>query len=227
MTKPELVKRYKLMKHLCKATDEVYAALLMNISQCKTEKGAARFINKQFRLRGVKPAFRTIVANCSAEIHHWPTKKRLQRGFVIVDIGARKNGLSCDMSRTFFIGRPNARERKLYDAVRSCQALCCKKVRAGAWANEIDDYARQLLGKYKKYFVHSLGHGVGEKIHQPPWFRARQPCKIRHGDFVTIEPGIYINGKSPMGIRIEDTLHVGKKVEILTKSAKKLVCADG
>ncbi len=216
--------KYRIMRRLCNITDNIYSFTLAHFSQFRTEKNVARFVNKQFRLLGVKPAFRTIVANNSAEIHHWPTKKRLQRGFVIIDMGARDKGISCDMSRTFFIGKPTAREKMLYGLVRKCQEKCCKKVKSGAWGNELDRYARTLLGPYKKYFLHSLGHGVGEKIHQKPWISTKRPCRISKGDFMTIEPGIYIKGKVPLGIRIEDTLYVGKKMEILTKSKKELVC---
>lgn len=212
------------MKKLCAITDGIYSLIISQFPKFSTEKEVARFINKQFKLHGVKPAFRTIVANNSAEIHHWPTKKRLARGFVIIDIGARDKGISCDMSRTFFIGKPTTREKMLYTWVKKCQEKCCRKVCAGAWGDDLDMYARKTLGKYTHYFLHSLGHGVGEKIHQKPWISTKRPCRISKGDFITIEPGIYIKGKHPIGIRIEDTLYVGKKVEILTKSKKELVC---
>lgn len=219
--------KYALMKRLCVITDKIYALILQHFSQFKTEKDVARFVTKQFRMHNVKPAFRTIVANNSAEIHHWPTKNKLQRGFVIIDMGARDKGISCDMSRTFFIGKPTKKERALYELVRKCQEKCCRKVRAGMWGNDLDAYARKILGGHKKYFLHSLGHGVGERIHQKPWISAKRPCQINKGDFITIEPGIYIKGKPPIGIRIEDTLYVGKKEEILTSSTKKLVCVNG
>ncbi len=215
---------YAVMKRLCRITDEVYAATLAYFSEFKTEIGVARFINKQFRLRGVKPAFRTIVANNAAEIHHLASKRKLRRGFVIIDIGARDKGMCSDMSRTIFIGKPNTNERKLYELVMNCQEKCCRMVKQGIGGDRLDKHARKLLGRHAKYFLHSLGHGLGRKIHQGPRISSKNPGIVKIGDFITIEPGIYIKGRPSLGIRIEDTLHVGKKVEILTKSPKKLIC---
>lgn len=214
---------YAVMKRLCRITDEVYAATLVYFPKFRTEKDVAHFINKQFRLRGVKPAFRTIVANNAAEIHHLASKRKLQRGFVIIDIGARAKGISCDMSRTFFIGEPTAYERRLYERVRTCQEKCCRMVKWGIGGDKLDKHARKLLGNYAKYFLHSLGHGLGRKIHQGPRISSKNPGIVKIGDFITIEPGIYIKGRTSLGIRIEDTLYVGKKVEILTKSQKRLI----
>ncbi len=214
---------YAVMKRLCRITDDAYEEALKNFPRFTTEMDVARFINRYFRKHGVKPAFRTIVANNAAEIHHWASKCKLRRGFVIIDIGARDKGLSSDMSRTFFIGQPTPKEKRLYELVRNCQTKCCEIVKVNSNGGTLDKHARKLLGKYAKYFLHSLGHGLGKKIHQGPRISSNNPGIVRKGDFITIEPGIYITGRPSIGIRIEDTLYVSKDVEILTRSPKHLI----
>jgi Xaa-Pro aminopeptidase len=67
-----------------------------------------------------------------------------------------------------------------------------------------------------QYFIHSLGHGVGRAIHQPPWLSPRKGSTVlRVGDAVTIEPGVYLVGQG--GVRIEDTC------EVLADGARWLV----
>ena len=78
-----------------------------------------------------------------------------------------------------------------------------------------------FFGKYAKYFRHGLGHGVGKMIHQSPSLAPWNKRKIRKDSVLTIEPGLYFKNK--FGIRIEDTIFLGKKKDILTKTTKRLI----
>ena len=73
-----------------------------------------------------------------------------------------------------------------------------------------------------KYFTHSLGHGVGIEIHEPPALRSGGKELLQPDMVVTVEPGLYFAGE--YGIRIED-LVVIKEGEIvnLTSSNKKIL----
>ena len=85
-----------------------------------------------------------------------------------------------------------------------------------------DIFSRKNLGKYSKYFIHTLGHGVGKRIHEAPklWYKSRH--YFRENMVVTVEPGIYIKNK--LGIRIEDTILITKDGSIiLTNSPKDLL----
>ena len=96
-----------------------------------------------------------------------------------------------------------------------------KTLEIGKSCFDIDMKVRKELGKLRKYFIHSLGHGVGKKIHEKPSLSYRSDEVLKKGDVVTVEPGIYFKGK--YGIRIEDCIFLGNKKEVLTKSSKKLI----
>ena len=70
--------------------------------------------------------------------------------------------------------------------------------------------------------IHSLGHGVGLEIHEPPYVSYSSDTQLRENMVVTNEPGIYIPGK--FGVRIEDTVQITKFGCIsLTKSEKNYI----
>ena len=56
--------------------------------------------------------------------------------------------------------------------------------------------------------IHSLGHGVGLEIHEPPFINQNTDAPLKENMVVTNEPGIYIAGK--FGVRIEDTVQITK-----------------
>jgi len=66
--------------------------------------------------------------------------------------------------------------------------------------------------------VHGLGHGVGLEVHEGPTLNTVSKERLKAGNVVTDEPGIYIVNYG--GVRIEDTVLVHKdKAERLTKAA--------
>ena len=190
----------------------------------KTEKEIEQFILKRFKQHNVKPSYPPIVANNNANIHPKPRKKKLERGFIVLDFACTYKGWCSDMTRMLFVGTPTKHEKKVYNLVLACQQKCVNKVKPGTRVADLDLYARSLLGKYKPYFKHSLGHGIGRKIHEQPKISIFSDEIIKKNDVITIEPGIYVkHKKKEMGIRVEDTIVVGRKNKILTKSTKKLV----
>jgi Xaa-Pro aminopeptidase len=166
-------------------------------------------------------AFDTIVASGprSAFPHGGCTDRTIKRGdLVVIDIGAKYQHYRSDLTRTVTVGKPSVRQVKIHKVVREAQNIAFQKVKAGVKACNVDAVARKLIEKegYGEYFVHGLGHGVGLDIHEPPSLNPEAKDKLKIGNVVTVEPGIYIIDFG--GIRIEDTVLVDKgRAERLTE----------
>jgi len=165
-------------------------------------------------------AFETIVASglSSAFPHGGCSDKKIEEGdLVIVDVGATYKSYRSDMTRTFVVGKPSEKQKKLYEIVRAAQKKAVETMKPNTKAKDVDATARKAItdAHYEEYFVHSLGHGVGLEIHEPPNLSPDSKDVLAAGNVVTVEPGIYLVGYG--GIRIEDTILVQKKgVEKLT-----------
>ena len=160
----------------------------------------------------------------TANIHHQPGNYRLKVGdTVMFDIGTTINHYCSDMTRTYFWGKPNAKQRKVYLDVLKAQQLAMAKIRKGERGGAmIDKAARAFLGKkYKNNFQHGLGHGVGTVIHEWPNFKPKSEDTIPTGCVMTVEPGIYLKGFG--GVRIEDMILITKNgYKLLTKLSSDL-----
>jgi Xaa-Pro aminopeptidase len=118
------------------------------------------------------------------------------------------------------VGKPSVRQVKIHKVVREAQNKAFQKVKAGVKACDVDAVARKFIEKegYGKCFVHGLGHGVGLDIHEPPSLNPEAKDKLKTGNVVTVEPGIYITDFG--GLRIEDTVLVGNSgAERLTQAS--------
>lgn len=216
--------QYNNLKKACRINDIIFKEITSNFC-FKREIDLKHYILSRFQDYGATSSYPVIVAHNNHIVHAKPRKVKFSRGFCVLDFGAKVNGYCSDMTRTIFIGKANKKEKSLYQLIKNCQEKCVRKVKVGASCFAIDKYSRELLGGYKKYYIHGLGHGVGKHIHTRPKLSPRFNDFLKEGDFITIEPGIYIsNKKERFGIRIEDTLLVTKKgYRILTKSPRSLI----
>lgn len=156
-------------------------------------------------------AFDTIVASGvrSAFPHGGCTDRRIRKDdLVVIDVGAKYRHYRADLTRTVAVGKPTPRQKKIHEIVKAAQEKAFQSVKAGVNACDIDAVARGLIEKegYGKHFVHSLGHGVGLDIHEPPSLNPENEETLKAGNVVTLEPGIYIVNFG--GVRVEDTVLV-------------------
>lgn len=186
---------------------------------------AAELEHRMRRLGAEKPSFDTIVAGGahSALPHAEPGAARLERGLVVVDMGAMVDGYASDMTRMLHVGAPGTKAKRMYRAVLEAQLAAIDAVRPGARTAAVDAAARRVLKAHglDKAFTHSTGHGLGLEIHEPPRLGRKDKLRLKEGMAVTIEPGVYVEGFG--GIRIEDTVVVtAGGCEILTPTSKEL-----
>ncbi|MCX5637172.1 MAG: aminopeptidase P family protein [Planctomycetota bacterium] len=189
-----------------------------------TENELAGMLDFQVRKMGATSGFDTIVAfgpNASRP-HHRPTTRKLkQKDTVLIDFGAKYKGYCCDITRCFALGQPSGGTtfyKKVYDVVEQAQSAAIKMVKAGVEIVRVDAAAREVIRKNDlPVYGHGTGHGFGLEIHESPFLKPEAKGKLKTGQIITIEPGVYIPGK--LGVRIEDDILVTEGgCEILTRN---------
>ena len=220
-------KEIECLKKAALIAEDVYKEVLKFLSVGKTEREIAAFIDYQIKLKGAgKNSFETIcVSGKNTSLPHGvPTDKQLQNGeFITLDFGAKVDGYCSDMTRTVALGSVTDEMANVYDVVLKAQEKSQNAIKAGMSCKEIDEIARDYIKEngYGEYFVHSLGHGVGLKIHEQPNLSPKSEKVLEVNNVVTVEPGIYIPDK--FGVRIENTVIVTRTKAIsLQKSSKEL-----
>ncbi|NQU22648.1 MAG: aminopeptidase P family protein [Candidatus Nealsonbacteria bacterium] len=204
-----------------------FGVLRADLRLDKTEKQVANELEYQMRLFGARwRGFASIVGvgPRAALPHAVPSDRQIgQSDFVLVDWGADEGLYKSDLTRVLVTGKISARLKRIYEVVLKAQTKAIDAIRPGATGKEIDQIARDVIGKagFGKNFGHGLGHGVGLDIHELPRLAANSKSVLRPGMVLTVEPGIYIPGWG--GVRLEDDVLVTPRGhEVLTGVAKKL-----
>ena len=173
------------------------------------------------------PSFDTIAVSgkASSVPHGTPEARPLERGFLTLDFGAQINSYHSDMTRTVVVGKATAEERRIYNTVLKAQNAALEYIREGVSNASVDKTSRDIINSagYDGCFGHSLGHGVGLQIHELPNLSPKSKDEvIVCGNVVTIEPGIYVEGKC--GCRIEDMVYISESgVQNLTNCNKEII----
>lgn len=218
--KEEISKIRKACQITARSIDFVAPKLKPGVTE-----GEINFLIEQFmRKNGAsRTSFDLIIGSGpnSAIPHYRTANRKMKEGdAVVIDIGCVYDNYCSDMTRTLHVGKKkSALFQKIHGIVAQSQMAGIKKVRAGLRGRDVDSVCRQIIEKegYGKEFTHGTGHGVGIQIHEPPWVRASSDNVLGAGMIITVEPGIYLDGK--LGVRIEDTVAVTDKgCEVLTKS---------
>ncbi len=229
LSMPRRIKDEKEIECIKRAEElaaDAYEYTLEHISVGMTEKEVALLLENYMRRGGAdKTSFDTIVASGvrSSMPHGTASDKVIQKGdFVTMDFGCVLDGYCSDMTRTVVMGSCSDRQREIYEVVLAAQTAAIDAISAGKKCADIDKTARDIIisAGYGDNFGHSLGHSVGIEIHESPNFSSKAEDIIEIGNVITVEPGIYIDGFG--GVRIEDVVVIGEKVENLTKSCKNL-----
>ena len=217
-----------LLKQAIKMTEEVYIKLKTFLKPGLTEKEVAWNIETQIRHDlNAELSFPPIVASGynAAIPHAVPTEKRLQANEpIIIDCGVRWKGYCADMTRTFYLGKPDKKFKEIYNLVFETQKLALSQIKKGLKTYQVDAIARDFLKEKDcaHAFLHSLGHGVGLLVHEAPSLSPRRPGESLEANMVaTIEPGLYLSGWG--GVRIEDIVMIKENgCECLTQLSSDL-----
>lgn len=216
-------KEVKIIKKSCHYADRILQETIRNFKSFKTESEASAFLEYEAKKRGLQISFNPIVASGSSGSmpHHEPSNAKIKNGFCIIDFGIRYKCYCSDISRTIYVGKPDKKEKEMYNLLLSIQKSAINQIKNKKKCSELYDFVTASLGEYKNNFVHGLGHGVGVEIHELPNLTSNSKDRISNNMVFTIEPGIYFPKR--YGIRIEDTVLYKNKPILLTHTAKDLL----
>ena len=220
-----------LIARACDIAEEAFLRLLPQIKEGMCERETAALLEYEMRALGAEgTSFETIVAfgaNGSVP-HHETGETRLNFGDpVLIDFGCKTGGYCSDCTRTFLFGDDKKHEKfkEIYAHVYTAHELVKERVVAGMTGKEADAVARDYLKEHDlaQYFTHSLGHGIGLRIHEYPMLSPRGEEVLCDGMVFSDEPGVYLQGE--LGIRIEDSVCMkdGKVRSFMKKTNGKLL----
>jgi Xaa-Pro dipeptidase len=201
-----------------KATLMVYRAVAQSVQAGMTNSDVERLVQAGYKQVGF-PGFASLNIDEFTALPHGSAKPQTLRegSILMLDDGCTVEGYESDITRTFVLGKPTDKMKKVFDLVKTAQTAALKTARPGVLLADVDAAARKVIvdggyGPGFTYFTHRVGHGIGMEGHEWPYlvthnmFGWELAPKLKAGMTLSDEPGVYIKGE--FGVRLEDDMHV-------------------
>ncbi|MFH1229620.1 MAG: M24 family metallopeptidase [Candidatus Aenigmatarchaeota archaeon] len=224
----------KLLKKSAQIADSCLKVISDSLKENITEKELRRRVYRKIRSQNATLAFQTLVASGTrtSMIHPKPhATDKVIKGIGYIDFGASYKGYKSDVTVPFIKGKISSMEKKILDVTLKAYEVSVNSLRLNQPCWKSFEKANACSKKNGYRLGHSLGHGLGLKIHENPIIVMPRKKKLtRKGRLLwekikkinfqknmvfTIEPGIYAKGLC--GCRIEnDFLMTDKGPKALT-----------
>lgn len=221
----------KVLDETCDLAFREIANNLGNITEWQVQQ----FILQEFAKRGCETSDPPICAvnQNSANPHFSPDpqcKRAIQKGdFILIDLWCKQT-IYADICKVGVAdSSPTARQQEIFDIVKEAQDEALSLVQERFSKNEpvmgweVDQKARDIIRRYGygEYFIHRLGHNIGENDHGDGAhldnFETKDGRQLLPGTCFSIEPGIYL--PNDFGIRLE--------IDVLVEPDGKIVVTGG
>ena len=226
------------MRLACRATLLVYRAVARSAHPGMTNTDVERLVDLAYKRVGFAGDASLNIDEYTAVPHGSRQPQTLGEGSILMlDDGCTVEGYNSDITRTFVLGKPTAKQVAVFDLVKRAQTAALHAARPGVLAADVDAAARKVIsdggyGPGFTYFTHRVGHGIGLDMHEWPYFVKNNMFgwdlapRLKAGMTLSDEPGVYIKGE--FGIRIEDELLVTDSgAELLMPQSPSLEDAFG
>ena len=215
----------ELIAKAVELTDAAFEEIAPRMCPGMKEKEVAWEIERFLREKGSQrvPFDLMVASGPNSALPHATSSQRsiLPGEPVVIDIGAKFEGYSSDLSRTICLGNEDQTFAEIYDLVLGAQLTAIATIEAGMSGEQADALARTVIeqGGYGEAFGHGLGHGVGLAPHEQPRLGRGSSSVLSDGMVFTVEPGVYVKGWG--GVRIEDVVVMEKgRVRVLSQAKK-------
>lgn len=209
------------MERAIALTADAFSYVRERLGDFRTEYEVEAEFSYYFRRHGaLGHAYDPIVAagGHACTLHYSANSGYLKKGtLLLLDVGARHHGYAADITRTYALGRPTARQAAVHTAVAGVQRKIIELLGPGISVKEYHEQVDMLMkeallslglmkghddeANYRRYFPHSISHGLGIDVHDS----LGGPIVFESGMVLTVEPGIYIPEEG-IGVRIEDDI---------------------
>jgi len=221
------------MRLASKATLLVYRAVAQSVRAGMTNADVENLVQLGYKQVGFPGEASLNIDEFTALPHGSAKPQTLREGSILMlDDGCTVEGYQSDITRTFVLGKPTDKMKKVFDIVKAAQTAALRTAKPGIVAGEVDAAARKVIedagyGPGFTYFTHRLGHGIGMDGHEWPYFVKNDMFgwdlapKLKAGMTLSNEPGVYIKGE--FGVRLEDELLVTENgAELLTPQSPSI-----
>jgi Xaa-Pro aminopeptidase len=216
------------LRRACAITDRVFERLTEIPFVGRTEREVSWDLRRLFHEEGGQGlAFESIVGAgpTGARPHARAGDRTIEAGeLVVIDAGTTIDGYASDYTRTFATGPVDGEAKEVYETVLLAQQAALDGIRAGLSGVDADALARAVIDEspFAGGMGHGLGHGLGLDVHEEPRMSTESNSVLEPGNVVTVEPGIYLEGR--FGVRIEDDVLVTEDgIDNLTRFRKDLI----
>lgn len=182
-------------------------SIRVGISTKELDKIAYDYIKSQ----GATPSFKnycgfpgSICASVNDTIVHGIPSNNivLKEGDIIsIDCGAKYKGYHGDAARTFFVGKVDAKVKRLVKITQQSFFEGIKDLKSGAFVGDISHRIQTFVEKNGYSIVRELvGHGVGSHLHEDPmvpnYGKAGSGPRLNANMVIAIEPMVNMGDKN-------------------------------
>ncbi|KAH8775616.1 peptidase M24, structural domain-containing protein [Diaporthe sp. PMI_573] len=216
----------EILKGINSFTLELVRSLQKCIKVGLTQETVVTSAEALFTRAGVGRGFWSIVlfGDQAAYPHGGKHGKTLEEGeYVLIDIGSKLHDYGSDVTRTVLPagGQVSDELRGVWKTVYESQAAGFNLMHPNETCSEVDSASRKPISDagYAEFYTHRLGHGLGLEMHEHPYLNGANSEKLRIGQVVSNEPGIYVTSEQAykvgrevgFGVRLEDPILVTMK----------------
>jgi Xaa-Pro dipeptidase len=202
----------ELMRLASNVTLQAYGAAYKALREGMTQTDFARLVSAAHSRLGFEGGAGVQVGEYSALPHGSIAPQTVREGTILlIDGGCNIAGYQSDLSRTFVLGKPSDKMKRVFEIERKAQDAALAAAKPGVPCEAVDAAARKVIvdagyGPDYKYFTHRVGHGIGMDWHEWPYLVRGNTLPLAPGMTFSDEPGIYLRGE--FGVRLEDDMFI-------------------
>jgi Xaa-Pro dipeptidase len=181
-----------LMQLANEVTLTAYKAAYLAMEEGMTQRDFGALVSLAHQRQGFSGGASVQTGEYAALPHGSITPQVIREGTILlIDGGCSAEGYRSDISRTFVLGAPTDKMKRVFEIEHRAQTAALEAAGPGVPAENVDAAARKVIedagfGPGYTYFSHRVGHGIGMDGHEWPY--------LVKGNTVPLEVGNTFSG---------------------------------